>query len=396
SSHGLMKKHNSLLIFETILKYGPITKKELKERTNLSWGTISTVTSALLDKKILTEEKKLEHIPGRNPIDLDICQSDHLIVGIDINIDKISIVLSDTKCRTIFETYETIEKYEINAILNAIDRGIKSMADYAGGMQKITGIGIALPGNMNTLTGIWEYNYTFGEHINFPIIEELSKKYNCYVCADHDPNCIALAEQYAGVARDFSNFLMIRLSSGIGMGIVLNGKIFRGAYENAGQFGHICVSRNGPLCKCGKTGCLETYVSIKAIERTAMTVAQSSRIPTVLDKKEPLVLADVLEAARLGDAAARDILLTAAGHLGIALANIVNILNPEAVILWGELSMDEDDFVSHVRKTIFNNTADNNGMVVKASEVGAKGAAVGAAALVMQDILSGKHPLLDL
>lgn len=390
-----MKKLNSLLIFETILKYGPITKKELKDKTNLSWGTISTVTSTLLEKNILTEEKKIGSIPGRNPINLDICQSDHLIIGIDVNIDNVSIVLNDTKCRTLHETYAAIDKYETNAILEAIDKGIRSMSEYAGGMQKITGIGIALPGHVDTVTGVWEYKYTFGEYISFPIVEVLRKKYNCYICADHDPNCIALAEQYAGMAKDIDNFLMIRLSSGIGMGMVLNGKIYRGAYENTGQFGHICVSRNGPLCRCGKTGCLETYVSIKAIEKTAKTVAQSSRIPTILNK-DRIVLADVLNAARLGDKAAIDILFTAAEQLGIALANVVNILNPEAVILWGELSTDEDHFVSVVRDTVNSNITDNNSTIVKASGVGAKGAAIGAAALVMQDILSGKHTLLDL
>ena len=398
TKHEDMRQSNTATIFEHLRRNGPLTKKQLQSSTKLSWGTVSNVSAALLKNRIICELKNEDPSIGRKPIELDINPFENLLIGIDANLEGLTGVLMDLKCWVMCKFSEGLETSEMQGVMNQIRSLIERLASKAGSREKILGIGVALPGHVDIANGISKYNPHFKGSYDFRIKEILENEFGIKTLIEHDPNCAALTEQMMGVAQNTDNFLFIRLSFGIGMSLVINNEIYRGIDGSAGELGHIVMDPDGPKCECGKYGCLETYSSCSSIIARAEYFARKdadSILGNTLEKCGHLTIKSILDAAQEGDENAGDILCDAAEHLGIAIANTVNILNPDMVVLGGELSKCEEFFVKHIRRTVKKHLWGKVEADLRVSGFSGEAAAIGAGSLFVRKILNGEHELLN-
>lgn len=394
AKHDLMRSTNTLSLLECIRRFGPITKKEIQDRTGLSWGAISNITTDLFNKRVISEFKSTESLIGRIPSKFDISNDENLIIGVDINIEGLTAVLIDLKCR-VFKTAKTsILKNGRDDILEQTKQIIHYLIkDSNINKQKIIGIGIAMQGAVDVERGISVFSPYFSDWKDVPVREILEKEFDIPVFVEHDPNCMALTEKWLGHANDIKNLLFIRLSMGIGMSIIINGEIYRGADGSAGEFGHITMNPDGARCTCGNYGCLEVYASGRSLlqqAREGIKLGRASVASKLVKQNEELDLGLVITAARQGDNYIKGLFDDAGVYLGIGISNLVNIFNPDLIIVGGELAKCGDLFLNRAREIANQKAWRNSRVNIIASKFESDSAAIGAAAVFIQKVFTGE------
>jgi predicted NBD/HSP70 family sugar kinase len=195
---------------------------------------------------------------------------------------------------------------------------------------RLLGIGIGISGFVDRATGTLIYSPILGWE-GVEIAKSLEEEYNIPVFVDNDVNALTLAELWYGAGRHFQNFICVTIGEGIGAGIVIEGHLYEGAAGGAGEIGHTCLDPSGPRCRCGEAGCLEVFASDTFLTRRAQEALQMGQ--GLFQSPAP---EELLAAARRGDPIAQGIFAEMGRHLGLGLKNVINLLNPEAVILGGE------------------------------------------------------------
>ena len=280
----------------------------------------------------------------------------HWIVGIDIGGTKIAVSLGTLKgkviSKTIFSSGKTKKAQEL---INRIQRSISALLSARGlKKQSILGIGVAVPGAIDPRRQIVLKSPNSPCWENFPIKSVLIQKFRVPVVVENDANAAALGERYFGLGRGINHFLYITVSTGIGSGIVVNGSLVRGAKGTAGEIGHMTVMRNGLKCHCGKRGCLEAYSSGTAIAAHVRRALQRGAKSRYFKKVTFNQISGQLvgEAAKAGDRVAIQARQLAADFLGIGLANVINLLNPERIILGGGVMENINHFWVPMMKAV--------------------------------------------
>ena len=210
-------------------------------------------------------------------------------------------------------------------------------------------------------------------------------------------NIMALGEWRFGVARDHSNFIFVKVGTGIGSGIVSNGLIHRGSQGSAGDIGHIGVlDETGQLCRCGKVGCLETLAGGAALARDGVDAARSGRSERLagsLAEHGELTAFDIVRAARSGDSAAVELLGRSGKLVGQTLAGLVNFFNPSLIVIGGGVANAGDPYLATIREAIYARSAPlaTRDLVVKLSQLGDRAGVTGAASMVLDQLFSSRH-----
>ncbi len=390
-----MRKTNTLIIMDCIREYGPITKKDIQSKTGLSWGAVSNITAELLVKKIIYEAKSTDSLIGRTPFNIDINTGNNLIIGIDINAAGLSAVLMDLKCKVQKSMNTDIVSQEKEGIIEEIKNLIYLLIkDKRINKKNIIGIGAAMQGAVDAENGVSVFSPYFPDWKEIHLGDILKKEFEIPVFLDHDPNCMALAERWLGVAKGIKNLLFIRLSmGGIGMSIVINGEIYRGANGNAGELGHVIVENNGPRCTCGNYGCLEVFASGRSLLQKVEKAVKMGRFVSLSgnsgkDSRDNITIDSIIETARKGDSHIRELFEEAGTYMGISLSNMINLFNPELIVIGGELSKCEKFFMQTIKDIVNQKAWKWSNRNIKASELGDSSAAIGAAMLFIQKIYS--------
>ena len=279
-----------------------------------------------------------------------------LVIGIDVGgqttkcgvIDARGTVLAQTVIRT--DTYTEIEPY-----IAELAAALQHIISEAGAEGHIRGIGVGAP-NGNYYTGEIEnaVNLTWGGTKRIAFSKLLSDAMNGIpVSLTNDANAAAMGEMTYGAARGMKNFIMITLGTGVGSGIVIDGKIVYGHDGFAGELGHTCAVRyNGRLCNCGKTGCLETYCSATGVARTAREWIEMTSEPSVLRSLDKVTSKDVYEAAKEGDKLAIKIFEYTGTILGQKFADFIEFSAPEAIVLFGGLARAKEFLREPIEKSM--------------------------------------------
>ena len=279
-----------------------------------------------------------------------------LVIGIDVGgqttkcgvIDARGTVLAQTVIRT--DTYTEIEPY-----IAELAAALQHIISEAGAEGYIRGIGVGAP-NGNYYTGEIEnaVNLTWGGTKRIAFSKLLSDAMNGIpVSLTNDANAAAMGEMTYGAARGMKNFIMITLGTGVGSGIVIDGKIVYGHDGFAGELGHTCAVRyNGRLCNCGKTGCLETYCSATGVARTAREWIEMTSEPSVLRSLDKVTSKDVYEAAKDGDKLALKIFEYTGTILGQKFADFIEFSAPEAIVLFGGLARAKEFLREPIEKSM--------------------------------------------
>jgi len=396
----LVRKLNTSLIMDCLRTRGPLSRAGLSAAIGLNRSTVSSLVKDLLDENLVHEiGLQSSERSGRPGMLLELNPDGGCAVGVEIGVDFISIVLTDFVARVLWrqrvvsdpqDEQEVIIERAEGMIRRALDTGSKH------GLRPL-GIGVGVPG----LVDIRQGRLVFAPNLcwrDVPLRELWTRLFDLSIFVENEANAAALGEYYFGVARDVQNLIYLSAGVGLGGGIIIKGKLFRGSSGYAGEIGHMTMDPDGELCGCGKRGCWETVVGPRAIVRRvreALDMNAESQICALVDDDLSRIDVDVVvQAAQAGDAVARTALEEVGVQLGIGVANLVNTFNPEMVVLGGALSLASPFLLPVIEEMIGQHAlaGPRASVEVAASAHGADACVMGAVALVLDDIL--REPLL--
>jgi len=387
-------------IIEFLYKQGPTSNPDIARYTKMSSPTITKLINDLIDSGIVVDMGIGASIGGRKPILFGIKPNARYIVGVDIDCSMVKLGIFNLANEAVTEviTYfsNVKEKQQLfNELLIRLDKLINEK-----GLDKklFLGIGVSIPGLINSKNG-----QTYKDlRINGKTLEELFwNRYQLPTIVDSDSRVMAIGEQAFGSAKDKENALCINICDGIGLGMVLNGKIYSGKSGLAGEFGHINVVKDGNLCTCGKYGCLETVASGMAmIEQAQQGIkkGQESLISELVNHDlDNIHVADIIEAVNKGDIFAIEIINKLGHFLGEALASLVHIFNPEIIIIGGKVALAENYLINPIENTLnkFTISYIKKDTKVVTSELQEKVKLLGSVAMVMNKVFDQDEKMSD-
>ncbi|MGI5974224.1 MAG: ROK family protein [Paludibacter sp.] len=279
-------------------------------------------------------------------------------IGIDIGGTNTVFGIVDTHGKVVSKSSVQTNQYPTpELIIDDIKKKLDPLIEDVGGISNIKGIGIGAP-NGNHYTGNIEYAPNLQWKGVVPLSKLMSDKFGIPAVITNDANAAAIGEMIYGAARGMKNFIMITLGTGVGSGIVIDGKLVYGHDGFAGELGHVCSVRDGRSCGCGRLGCLEAYASANGVARTAKEILENQTVDSLLRNIpiESITSKDVFDAASKGDVVALEIFEFTGKILGEAIADFVAFSAPEAIILFGGLTKSGDyimkPIVDHMEKNL--------------------------------------------
>lgn len=243
----------------------------------------------------------------------------------------------------------------VEQIARMVEASRRQTSDAVGRAIEIAGVGIGAPGPLNTTTGVVLLTPNLGWR-NFPLRDKVMEAVGLPAALDNDANCAVFGEWWRGAAQGTSLAIGLTIGTGIGGGVVLDGKLFHGSRDIAGEFGHMSIDSTGRRCGCGNYGCLEAYASGNAIASRAVEGIEAgapSRLPDYVDGNLDAITAyTVYQAAQEGDEYAREVIKDTARFLGTGVANLINIFNPEIVVIMGGVTQAGDELFRPLRAEV--------------------------------------------
>lgn len=397
-NHDTMRAENVLAVLQCIQENGPVYRKDLKQMTGLSWGSVSFIVNSLLEDGLITEKQQSTKVKGRNPGTLEVTSEQYSIMGLDINQSGLTVITMNLKRTVIDMRYERVCRPEKDAILSQV----YAMLDAAkmreeGNGRKLLGVGVSMQGSVSVKTGVSLYNPYFENWSNVPLQQLLCQRYGCKVILEHSTECAAMYEMKFGMAKGVRNFIYVRMGGSLGISIIHEGSFLRGYNGNAGEFGHIIMKRDGEKCSCGKRGCLETVASEKSmIKHLCQRIAQGepSLLADMQSQGQDIAMDQVYRAYCLGDRLVREEIEQTTNYLALGLSAVINLLNPEMLVLGGDMIRYEGMFIEMLRKKVEELAWNGSSKAILTSTTQDNTAAIGAGVLIVDDVFS-KAPCLQ-
>lgn len=389
-SNKKVKENNLKLVLMEVLQHGPISRIEISKKTHLTRSTVSELVNDLINKGLIKENKKAfdKTGPGKKPILLIPETNKFYVIGYDLSITNSEIIVMDLKGSIILkEPFISLKKLisikNLNEIINLFKENFKSIVSSLNiPEESIRGMGIAFPGLVSPKNNSLSLTPNLEQYFDFSQIRMFSKNLGIPIVVDNNANMKALGELIYGIGKKVNDFLLVNVSYGIGSGLVLEGKLFRGKYNLSGEIGHLKITEDGETCTCGKKGCLETFSSVRSIVKKYYKMKGE-------ENDENYEINKIIKKAQNGDEIASKILKTSGFYLGKAIGNILNILNLQSVVLTGEIikywELVKKDFYIGLNETTLNLISTN--IDISLSELGEEITAVGAASMVLENIM---------
>jgi predicted NBD/HSP70 family sugar kinase len=319
-------------ILETIRKAGNIARIDIANETRVSPATVTAITSELMDagliEEIIPDEPRQKAKRGRPRVALKIRSDAFPVAGVKVARETVSSMIVDFEGNELANHEYTLAKPSMTPeeLTAEISAALSETAELAGlTLKDVSAIGIGLAGLVDAPKSFVHWSPSLVRR-NVDLGKNLNDAFHCPVLVENDANLVAKAEQLFGLGRNVSNFIVITIEHGVGMGIVIDDKIYRGARGTGAEFGHAKVQFEGALCQCGQRGCLEAYVGDYALLREANAVRVSEPVKD---------LESLWELAKTGNALANSVFDRATRMFAMGLANVVNIFDPELIILAG-------------------------------------------------------------
>jgi N-acetylglucosamine repressor len=327
-SRKLIRALNRSSVLYSIMRFGPISRTEVAERTGLSAATITGITAELIDADIIFEKEAGDSSGGRRPILLSINPQGGYVVGLKLTETNITAALLDLEANLIDTLVCGFKNHTVSDAINSLEASVRDLLQ-SNALQEgqLLGVGVGLAGIVDAEQGVLQHSPIFGWH-DFNLKEALEDRLEVPVYIDNDVNTLTLTEKWFGAGKGVDHFLTVTIGRGVGLGIVIDGQLYHGAHGGAGEFGHPVIDPAGLPCECGKRGCLETIVSDPALVRAAASSAHLSY--SVND------ISDLVALGQAGDPGAREIFAFAGDALARGVANLINVLCPQLIIISGE------------------------------------------------------------
>ncbi len=393
-----MRKLNKDAVLELVRQAGPISRADLARHTLLSPSTISAITVELIEAQLVRETGAGLSRGGRRPVLLEFNREAGVVVGVEMGVTHLTVLVTNL-APDIQVRYEVPfnvaagPEVGIERLVEGICAAVSQLARTNGASCRIAGVGVGVPGPVNVANGTLVAPPLIPEWDGYPLRTELTTRLGLPVLIDNDATLGVLGEYTFGAGRDVQALAYVKLGTGIGCGLICNGEVYRGARGYAGEIGHLMVAQNGPPCRCGSYGCLEAMAGGEAVAqqaKLALKAGHRSILATIADP-DAITAREVAAAAAAGDALGRQILNTAGRLLGIALADLVNLLNPGRIIIGGGLAQAGDSLLAPLRDTVRSQAMRASGQVTEIvpAALGRDSIALGAVAMVLKTILYG-------
>lgn len=321
---ALIKKINTAIVLEAVLKHAPLSRAQISELTGLNKATVSSLVQDLIDSHLVLENGPGQSSGGRKPVMLLFNGTAGYAVGIDLGVNYIRGILVDMEGNVIAEQLRGLKQQNAEQAIDQLTACIELLINEApDSPYGIVGIGVGVP-------GIVDDNGTilFAPNLKWRQVElqkQLKERFGLPVTIDNEANAGAQGEQKYGAGRGIPNQIYVSVGIGIGTGIILNKELYKGTSGFSGELGHLSIEYDGKPCSCGNRGCWELYASENALLERASLLGYES-------------LEELLEAAAEGDERVVALIRSIGDYLGAGIANIVNVFNPDVVIIGNRMS----------------------------------------------------------
>lgn len=378
----VVKKGNKSLVLDTIKKNSPISRATIATQTGLNKGTVSSLVSDLIDDHLIYESGPGESSGGRRPVMLLFNEDAGYSIGIDIGVNYLLGVLTDLSGNIHQEkiitfnnlSYEEIEK----KLFEMIDNLNHSAPESPYG---IIGIGVGVPGTVDKSGNILLAPNLDWKNINLKAV--LEGKYNLPTVIENEANAGAYGEKKFGAGKQSTNIVYVSAGIGIGVGLILNGTLFKGNNGFSGELGHMTIEVNGTNCRCGNEGCWELYASEQAL------INQAEKLGIYLPSNGEFALNNLLMLAENGHEDAIALFDQIGDYLGVGINNIINIFNPEQVIIGNRMASSqkwiEQSLNERLNQALWFQKSD---LKVNFSELSTLSTALGVTAFSIENFLS--------
>lgn len=394
-----MSQVNTKLVLDVVRRSGPISRAELARQTSLPPATVGNIVAELMHDDLLIEVKEGKSDNknvGRPARNVALNDQARFVLAIDLEPDKLRIMIVGLTLQIQAYSEYSIDRFASSgAIVSQIIAGCRNLLSAnAAWEERLVGIGVSLPGEVDTEAGISRGSTNMPNWRDVPILAKLKNAFHKPVQIGRSMHMAALSEKWRRPEIREKNVLFLVLRTGVGMSMLLRGNLYYGASHFDGEIGHTMIDPNGKTCECGKRGCLETFISSHAVKQEAVDLIHAHQAQKLLEMVEgdldSIRPETVYELAKHGDPDCVKIVRKISRYLGMAAANIVQILNPHEVVICGSIDLAESIIISEI-DAVFNETLlpkTRADVSVALSPYKEKAALYGAAALVLDEIFS--------
>jgi predicted NBD/HSP70 family sugar kinase/biotin operon repressor len=340
-----LRGSNRLRVIQALQVLGVTSRADVARQTGLSRSTVSSIVAGLQSEGIVVDrdpDGRTAGAGGRPPAPIALYPAAGLAIGVDFGKRHLAVALADLSHEILAEEWRDMpDDYEAETgIARAAELVELVLASAEADRERVLGVGMGLPGPVHT-SGVVGSSAILPGWAGTLAAERMADHLGMEVWLRNDANLGALAEATWGAGRDSSALVYLKLATGIGAGIVIGGRLFGGAGGTAGEIGHTSLDETGDICRCGSRGCLETYASAAAI---AGLLSRSLG--------EQLGPDDVLKRAVDGDPGCRRALADAGRHIGAAVADLCNLINPERIVVGGSMAVAGDVLLDPLREAV--------------------------------------------
>ena len=397
AGHSLVRELNLSLVLRYIHNSAPLSRAQIAQLTGLNKSTVSSIVEELLERKLVHETGINSVGAGRPATLLEINPRAGGIIGIELGVDFFAIALTDFSANILWRQLANVspedsQEKTVKHILELTKKAIDVCNDHG---LYILGIGLSVPGTVDLENRILVFAPNL-QWRNVPFREFFAEHTGMNIYVENDANAAAIAEHLFGAARNCDDFIFVVVSFGIGGGLFLNGNLYRGRDGYAGEIGHtpIVAEPYQNPCHCGNLGCWETYASQHSViqqVQSRLEKKQESIIPGLMvNQNAPLSIALIKQAADECDTIALEALSETGTALGLGFASLIDVFNPEKIILGGSLSIVGNYLLPSIKETATKRSLlDSNPKAeILLSEFGTDAILIGAISIVVDDILS--------
>ncbi|GAB3967191.1 ROK family transcriptional regulator [Spirosoma terrae] len=389
SSRSVDPKKSILSYFANV---GNAIIPELSKELVISVPKVTAVVGELIKEGLIQDYGKIESSGGRKPNLYGVVPDSAFFIGVDVKQSHVNIGLLDLQ-KNLISVTENLP-YTLNNTRESLDTLCQHIKAFIAGLavskDKIRGIGINLSGRINYATG---YSYSFFFFEERPLSEIIEQEVGIRVFLENDSRAMAYGEFCAGVVEKEKNVMFLNLDYGIGVGIMIDGQLYYGKSGYAGELGHVPIFDNELICHCGKKGCLETEGSGWALVRMFREkLLEGSTSVLTRNGQDPdaITMEDIIQAAKNDDVLAIELIAKLGENLGRGIAFLINVLNPELVILGGSLATTKEYLLLPIKTSLnkYSLSLVNNDTQLKLSTLGEHAGIIGACLLVRDRSLS--------
>ncbi len=354
----LLKNINLGIALDLIREKGPVSRASIARITGMSRSTCSLIVDQLIASGLVVESGKDASTGGRKPILVRINHEAGMVIGVKIMRERVVAAIVDLKGEAVATAQEEVDEREgVGSYLQILKRIVRTLIneETTRDGKKLLGIGVGMSGLVDFDAGV-SLDSSITNWKNIPLREMLVREFSLPVYLENDVNAFAIGEKWLGIGRTMDNFLCVTIGRGVGIGIIINGSVYRGSHHGAGEFGHTKVSDapGAPVCSCGRRGCVEAYASSPAICAFVGEALRSGKKSILTGGS--VTIEGILDAARASDSLALAAFERAGRYLGYGLANLINLFDPEAIIISGEGAVGAEFILPEMERAISENS----------------------------------------